>query len=610
LLKHTEDAGDHNLPLMYWYALEPLAGTDMTEAIDLASGSKLTPLLEFTVRRISSTGSPKALATLVTALKKVSDEAHQRIILQGLQAGLKGRRQVPMPAGWADIAARLAKSADPDIRSLLSALAVTFGDPKEFARMRSLLADARAPAGARRTALTSLLDARDQELAPLLQGVLDAPELRGQALRGLAMYEDPKTPGVILKMFAALPPAEKRDALNTLSARPAYASALLDAIAAKKVAAADVSADVVRQLRNLKNKDIDRRIGDVWGVVRDTPADRARQITTYRGKILGPGPQPDLALGRAVFAKTCQQCHVLFGVGGKVGPEITGANRADLNYLLENILDPSAVIPKEYAATVIEMKDGRVITAIVKEETPTALTVVTANETLTLPVREIAERTPSKLSMMPDDQLKPFSEREVRSLIAYLQSPKQTPVLATPENAKDFFNGKDLTGWDGDPKLWRVENGEIVGKSPGIKRNEFLKSQMVAEDFRLKIKVKLVPNKENSGIQFRSEALPDGEMKGPQADVGAGWWGKLYEESGRGLLSKKSGEEYVKVDDWNEYEILAVGSKVRTWINGKLCVDLDDAKISRRGIFGLQIHSGGPMEVRFRDFRLEVNPKW
>jgi putative membrane-bound dehydrogenase-like protein len=609
LLTHAEDAGDHNLPLMYWYALEPLADADMPQALLLAAGTRIPPLLEFTVRRISSIGTPGALATLVGALGKDEDAAHQRIILKGLQAGLKGRRQVPTPAGWESAYPRLVKSADHDVRELASALAVTFGNVKAFDQMRAVLADAKAPLEQRQFALTTLLDARDKQLPALLQRVVTEPGLRGAALRGLATYDDSKTPGVVLAVFSSLPPAEKRDALNTLSARPAYAVALLDAVAGKKVVAADVSADVVRQLRNLKNKDIDRRIGEVWGVVRDTPADRAKQIAMYRGKLLGSGPQPDLALGRAMFAKTCQQCHVLFGVGGKVGPEITGANRADLNYLLENILDPSAVIPKEYAATVLEMKDGRVITAIVKEETPTALTVLTANETLTLPVKEIAERTPSKQSMMPDDQLKPFSDREVRSLIAYLQSPKQTPILATPENAKDFFNGKDLTGWDGNPKLWKVENGEIVGKSPGIKRNEFLKSQMVAEDFRLRIKVKLVPNKENSGIQFRSEALPDGEMKGPQADVGAGWWGKLYEESGRGLLSQKSGEPFVKGDDWNKYEILAVGSKVRTWINGKLCVDLDDPKISRRGIFGLQIHSGGPMEVRFKDLRLEVNPK-
>jgi hypothetical protein len=275
------------------------------------------------------------------------------------------------------------------------------------------------------------------------------------------------------------------------------------------------------------------------------------------------------------------------------------------------VLDPSAVIPNDYKATVIELKSGRNITGIVRGETATALTVITANETLTVPIKEIDTRKTSDVSMMPDDLLKPLSETDVRSLIAYLRNPGQTQILATADNAKDFFNGKDLSGWDGDPKLWSVKDGEIVGKSPGIKKNEFLKSQMVAEDFKLTIKVKLVPNKENSGVQFRSEALPDGEMKGPQADVGQGWWGKLYEESGRGVLSdNKAGEDVVvKKDEWNEYVIIAEGSHVKTYINGKLCVDLDDPKLSRRGIFGLQIHAGGAMEVRFKDIKLEVLPK-
>ena len=77
-------------------------------------------------------------------------------------------------------------------------------------------------------------------------------------------------------------------------------------------------------------------------------------------------------------------------------------------------------------------------------------------------------------------------------------------------------------------------------------------------------------------------------------------------ESARGLLWDKSGEMHVKVDDWNEYVIEAVGSHVTTWINGEKCVNLNDEKLSRRGIFGLQIHAGGPMEVRFKDLKLEV----
>src|SRR5439155_19410639 len=198
-----------------------------------------------------------------------------------------------------------------------------------------------------------------------------------------------------------------------------------------------------------------------------------------------------------------------------------------------------------------------------------ALTVVTANETLTVPRGDIAATKPSNVSMMPDDLIASLTKEEVRALIAYLQSPTQVPMLATPDNAKDFFNGKDLSGWDGDAKLWSVKDGEIVGKSPGLKKNEWLRSHLLAGDFKLTLQVKLVPNGGNSGVQFRSEVLPDGDIKGPQADIGEGWWGKLYEEHGRGEIWKKSGEKHVKAGDWNEYVIEARGSKVRTWINGQ-----------------------------------------
>jgi hypothetical protein len=116
----------------------------------------------------------------------------------------------------------------------------------------------------------------------------------------------------------------------------------------------------------------------------------------------------------------------------------------------------------------------------------------------------------------------------------------------------------------------------------------------------------LTPAKENSGIQFRSVPLANGEMRGPQADIGAGWWGKIYEEEGRGLLAKEGGEKFVKAEEWNDYVIEANGNTVKIWINGNLCTDYTDEKLARRGVIGLQLHSGGPMEVRFKDIKLEV----
>ncbi len=605
LVAHGEDASDHNLPLMYWYAAEPLAEKDPAKALDLALAAKMPPLPQFMVRRISSAATPEALALVMERLAAVKDENLHLAILRGLKDGLKGRRNLAMPAGWSKAYALLADSKNAEVRSSATALAATFGDAKAFTTLRELLASSKADASSRQDALATLLAARDKQLVPILQNLLSDPNLRGLALQALATYDDPKTPQLVLAVYPTLDTNLKRDALNTLASRVPYGKAMLEAIADKKIAANEVSADIIRQLRNLSDKALSNRITEVWGSVRATPAEKTKQIAEWR-KFLSAQVKTDVSLGRAVFAKTCQQCHTLFGTGGTVGPDITGANRGNLDYLLENIIDPSAVIPKEFASTVIELKNGRFITGIVRSETPAALTVVTANETLTLPRDDIHAAKASDVSMMPDDLLKPLAKEEVRALVAYLQSPKQVPILATADNAKDFFNGKDLTGWTGDAKLWSVENGEIVGKSPGLKRNMWLVSHMQANDFKLTLKVKLVPNSANSGVQFHSEVLPSGGMRGPQADIGVGFWGTLYEEEARGQLWKEIGDKHVKVNDWNDYVIEATGSKVKTWLNGKLCVDLDDPKLSRQGVFALQLHSGEALEVRFKELRLEV----
>lgn len=179
-----------------------------------------------------------------------------------------------------------------------------------------------------------------------------------------------------------------------------------------------------------------------------------------------------------------------------------------------------------------------------------------------------------------------------------------------PDGKIEIFNGKDLSNWYGEESVFKAENGEIVGKTDkGLKRNEFLKSRFEVGDFRLVCQMKLVPNSANSGIQFRSVPFKGHEMKGYQADAGAAWWGKLYEESGRGILVKEGGEQWVNKGDWNTYEVVAVGHKVMVAINGHKTVDFEDPEGATRGIFGLQVHSGGPTEVRWKDLKLELNPK-
>src|SRR6185295_10998525 len=158
-----------------------------------------------------------------------------------------------------------------------------------------------------------------------------------------------------------------RDALNTLASRAAFAEPMLAAIAQGTIPRNALTAEIIRQLRNLKNAGLDLKLEKVYGVIRESSADKQQEIERYKRIYRAGGSQPgDATRGRAVFARICQQCHTLYEVGGKVGPDLTGSNRADLDYILQNIIDPNAVIPNDYRVSNLEMKDGRSMIGLVK----------------------------------------------------------------------------------------------------------------------------------------------------------------------------------------------------------------------------------------------------
>jgi putative heme-binding domain-containing protein len=147
--------------------------------------------------------------------------------------------------------------------------------------------------------------------------------------------------------------------------------------------------------------------------------------------------QADRSAGRGVFQKNCANCHKLFDAGGAVGPEITGAQRMNLDYLLENLIDPSAAVAKDFRMQIIETTGGRIITGLLVAESDTAVTLQTINEKVVVPLNEIAERGISPLSIMPEQMLEKLSFEQVRDLIAYLSSPGQVPLPAEFQSSQD-----------------------------------------------------------------------------------------------------------------------------------------------------------------------------
>lgn len=378
-----------------------------------------------------SRGENAQLDPLVQVLGETQDASLQRDVLEGMREGLRGRRQVPMPEHWPAVYRQLAKSDDAQVRESALALALTFGDPEAVADLQATIRSASAPKEKRQRALETLAESRAAELAALLHSLLDDRALRGAAIRALAAYPHPKTPRLVLDRYRDLNDDEKQDAIQTLASRADFAMPLLDAVAKKSVARADISAVTARQLAALNDATVSARLKEVWGEIRSTGAEKQQQIAKYKSllaaEFLNAG---DPSRGREVYSRTCQKCHRLYGEGGNIGPDLTGSNRANLDYILENAADPSAVIPREWRMNTVITADGRVLTGIIVEDAPESIVLQTVNERLPLSRDDIEELRQTSVSMMPEGQFETLTPEEVRDLVVYLRTQSQVPLPA------------------------------------------------------------------------------------------------------------------------------------------------------------------------------------
>ncbi|MCB1275475.1 PVC-type heme-binding CxxCH protein [Prosthecobacter sp.] len=429
LLKHGEDKDDPMIPLLIWYGIEPVVAADPAVGMQLAKASKMPKVTEFIYRRM---GSEEAGRTELLKLAAATEEADQRATLINtvLQAGLSGNT-VAQPQEWPALRAKLLEGVTAKIedrrQQILTEIEGLMGISSALDELRALLTADKA--SERGNALKILTMRKDAKTAPLLQQMLSwkpmiTPSSQRELLQTLAALKDPNTPAVVAKLLPDLSPAVVPDAVNTLASTKEGAKALLKAVEAKTVPATALSPFLVRQLTAFDDKEVNALIKSAWGDVNAPKADLAERTKKYRD-LLTPAKlaKGDLAKGKMLYTATCGQCHKLFGEGQNVGPDITGSNRADLNYLLENVLDPNAVIGKAYQLNLFTMKDGRVMSGVIKDESPAAVKIaMMGGVEFTLPQADIAKREVSKLSTMPEGLFDALQPAQVIDLVKYLQS--------------------------------------------------------------------------------------------------------------------------------------------------------------------------------------------
>ncbi len=423
LVKQTAYAQDRDLAMLVWFGLIPVGEQNPDALIALAQDCQWPTLHQFIARFMSVNllKHPDAFDQMLMHTASLSN-ASQAQVLEGMKKGLRGWRQAPKPKHWESFV-RLAeiKKSEDAVRELNR----LFGDGRALAELQTIARDPAVELKMRQDALQGLIDARAEGLRPLCESLLDTRYLNATAAKGLALFDEPAIGQLLVRKYRRFQQDHRTQVLELLVSRPSFVTPLLDELSSGKsqIPISDITASHARQILNLKNEAISKRLSEVWGELRDSSAERREMIEKLK-KELTPEVrrQADLVHGRVLFNKTCSQCHVLYGQGQKVGPDLTGAQRSSLEYLLENIVDPSAVVGKDYRMSIVSTVDGRVLNGLVVSRNAQTLVLRTATEQLTLNQADIEEVAQSTLSAMPDGLLQNLKPEDVRDLIAYLMS--------------------------------------------------------------------------------------------------------------------------------------------------------------------------------------------
>ena len=420
LLSHTEDANDPFLSHMVWYGISPLKADSLLEIAKACSWPKVT---RWIARKLAT--EPEALNALL-AINSSDD------VLEGMAEAFKGIRKAPKPANWDRIVVPALAGTEPakaGTTKLIRDLSILFGDGRALDDVKKIALDDNADITARESALKTLIEARPDDLRELCTKLLDVRGLNTTSARGLALFDDPEIGKQLAKNYRKF----TTSIMDTLVARPAFAKAMLAEMAAGRIPRTELSAFHARQIRAFNDEALSKLLVEAWGELRESAADKKQLIEKLKAELKPEAlKQANLSNGRMLFTAVCGACHMMYGQGGKIGPDLTGSGRASLDYLLENIADPSGVVSADYRMSVLTHKDGRILSGVIAEKSERTLTLRTLTESMTLDRADITKMETSPLSMMPEGLLLAFPPDQVRDLIAYLMHPVQVPLPKTP----------------------------------------------------------------------------------------------------------------------------------------------------------------------------------
>jgi putative membrane-bound dehydrogenase-like protein len=439
LIGHGRSQYDGTIPYLCWYGIEPLVEANPVRAIGMVNQTGWLMIKDFLTRRAAV--FPEGRSAIMSSLTEAKQpEAFVERAGQ-LLASLANLPPVESPAGWASARARGESwsAENQNVARVLAALGARFGDADFFPTWRKVAADASAKNPDRIEAINLLTVGKDPELGPIAQEALKTPALRKVAIAALRLSPGAESAAALISQLAGFEVGLRNDAINLLATRADTARALLEAVDQKVIEPSLISPVMLDQFERFEDETISALIKKHWvrGEGGVDLAQLASSIEQWKGK-LNPKvmAKANPSRGRLAFTQTCGTCHQLFGEGVALGPDLTGSNRADLGYLLENALAPSAVVGKDYLLHIFTMKDGSTLSGVVREETPDGITLVMpGGSSSVVEAAAIASREEIPQSLMPPGLFEALPLETVADLVSYLGSPAQVPLPGNEASA-------------------------------------------------------------------------------------------------------------------------------------------------------------------------------
>jgi len=295
--------------------------------------------------------------------------------------------------------------------------------------LRSVAFDGSKELVQRQAALAALIESRPADLRQICERLLTVRFLNSTAVRGLALFDDADIGRALAKNYQKFHPLDRPAIIDSLASRATFAGPLLEEMAAGKIPRTAVTPFQARQICSFNDPDLTKQLEEIWGQVRDSSAEKQQLIAHWKAKlsadVVAAG---DKSKGRVVFNATCASCHSLYGYGDRAGLDLTGAGRNNLDYLLGNIIDPSAVVNADFRMHIVQLEDGRTLNGIIIAKSERTITLKTARESVVIDRSEIETMQESSLSLMPDGIFASLTVSQVCDLISYLMHPSQVPL--------------------------------------------------------------------------------------------------------------------------------------------------------------------------------------